>query len=157
MVIHKVSNQPRFVLASMVASYEGNHCHSADDVMILANRAARFWRRGYCYHQSLLLIATLRSFGTIDHHWYENDTVLTPFSAFMLHPMNISSFISLLFILIYRDVIWCCWFAPYLCGNENVLMVLPRASQHDCSSFVVLGRFILYQYNFLWPVSHQFD
>jgi hypothetical protein len=72
MVIHKVSNQPRFVLASMVASYEGNHCHSADDVMILANRAARFWRRGYCYHQSLLLIATLRSFGrsSIDHHWY---------------------------------------------------------------------------------------
>jgi hypothetical protein len=32
----------------------------------------------------------------------ENDTVLTPFSAFMLHPMNISSFISLRFILIYR-------------------------------------------------------
>jgi hypothetical protein len=72
MVIHKVSNQPRFVLASMVASYEGNHCHSADDVMILANRAARFWRRGYFYRQSLLLIATLRSFGgsSIDHHWY---------------------------------------------------------------------------------------
>jgi hypothetical protein len=32
-----------------------------------------------------------------------------------------------------------------------------RTSQHDCSSFVVLGRFILYQCNVLWPVSHKFD
>jgi uncharacterized membrane protein len=42
-------------------------------------------------------------------------------------------------------------------GNVNSLMVLARASQHDCSSFVVLGRFILYQCNVLWPVSHKFD
>lgn len=78
-----------------------------------------------------------------------NDTVFAPFSAFMLHPMNISLFISLWFILIYRDVVWCHWFAPSYVWYRKYIGDSSRASQHDCSSFVVVGRFIQYPCNSL--------